>query len=80
MGNHAILISTKEKKEVQTMIEKSYYIENTNALDEAIVTIMNSFSCVVELETVEMNYSKVTIETDRIEDIANIERVLAPLM
>jgi hypothetical protein len=74
------LFQQKKKKEVQTMIEKSYYIENTNALDEAIVTIMNSFSCMVELETVEMNYSKVTIETDRIEDIANIERVLAPLM
>lgn len=61
------------------MIEKTYYIENTNTLNEVLDNIINSFPCFVDREFIEMNYSKVTINT-REEDIASIERILAPLV
>lgn len=61
------------------METKTYYIQNTNELDEAIETIENNFPCFVNREFIEMDYSEVEIKT-RLEDIANIEKILAPLV
>lgn len=61
------------------METKTYYIQNTNELDEAIETIKNNFPCFVNREFIEMDYSEVEIKT-RLEDIANIEKILAPLV
>jgi len=61
------------------METKTYYIQNTNELDEAIETIENNFPCFINREFIEMDYSEVEIKT-RLEDIANIEKILAPLV
>ncbi len=61
------------------MTNKTYYIENTAELDNALELIENTFPCFVERELIEMNYSQIDINA-REEDIASIERVLAPLV
>lgn len=61
------------------MTNKTYYIENTNELDTTLETIKNNFPCFVEREFIEMNYSQIAINA-REEDIASIERILAPLV
>lgn len=61
------------------MTTKTYYIENTNALDEALERIENDFPCFVEREFIEMNYSQIEINA-RNEDIVSIENILAPLV
>jgi len=60
------------------MIENGYYFENTNELTNALDTIRDTFPCFIGREFVEMNFSFVTIKA-RCEDIAGIERILAPL-
>lgn len=61
------------------MKTKTLYAENTNALDEALENITNDFPCFVNRELIEMNYSEIEI-TAREEDVASIERILAPLV
>ncbi len=61
------------------MTEKTYYIENSIELEEALEQIEQNFPCFVDRELIEMNYSRVTINA-REEDIASIERILAPLV
>jgi hypothetical protein len=61
------------------MTEKTYYIENCTELEEALEQIEQNFPCFVDRELIEMNYSRVTINA-REEDIASIERILAPLV
>lgn len=61
------------------MTEKTYYIENCTELEDALEQIEQNFPCFVDRETIEMNYLRVTINA-REEDIASIERVLAPLV
>ena len=61
------------------MIKKAWYIENSNELDNAIINITSTFPCFIDMEFIEMNYSKVEIEA-RAEDIASIEEILAPLV
>jgi hypothetical protein len=61
------------------MTEKTYYIENSTELEEALEQIEQNFPCFVDRELIEMDYSKVTINA-REEDIASIERMLAPLV
>ena len=61
------------------MTKKAWYIENSNELDNAIINITSTFPCFIDMEFIEMNYSKVEIEA-RAEDIASIEEILAPLV
>ena len=61
------------------MIRKVYFVENTNALDEALEKIVDTFPCFIDRETIEMNYSEIGIFA-RAEDICGIERILAPLV
>ena len=61
------------------MTKKAWYIENSNELDNAIATITDNFICFLEYEFVEMNYSKIEIKA-RAEDMASIEKILAPLV
>lgn len=61
------------------MINKTYYIENTTELNNALELIENTFPCFVERKYIEMDYSQIDIKA-REEDIASIERVLAPLV
>lgn len=61
------------------MVEKIYYIENTNELADAMDAIEQGFPCFVERELIEMDYSKITIKA-REEDIKHIEEILAPLV
>lgn len=58
---------------------KTLYAENTNALDEALENITNNFPCFVNRELIGMNYSEIEIRA-REEDVASIERILAPLV
>ncbi|MBQ2174224.1 MAG: hypothetical protein II453_03820 [Alphaproteobacteria bacterium] len=61
------------------MVEKIYYIENSFALILAIEEITLAIPCWVDVENVEMDYSKVTFKA-RVEDSAFIENKLAPLV
>ena len=61
------------------MINKTYYIENSAELNNVLELIENTFPCFVEREFIEMNYSQISINA-RQEDIASIERMLAPLV
>ena len=61
------------------MVEKIYYIENSFALIMAIEEITLAIPCWVEVEHVEMDYSKVIFKA-RVEDSAFIENKLAPLV
>ena len=61
------------------MIEKIYYIENTDELNNAMDRIENDFPCFTNRELIEMDYSKITIKA-RTEDIGHIEDILAPLV
>ena len=68
-----------EQKGVNTMIRKVYWIENTNALEDALEKITNTFPCFIDRELVEMNFSEIGIFA-RVEDIIGIENILAPLV
>ena len=62
------------------MLEKTYYIANTEALDIAIDVISNAITCgTIERECEEMNYSKVTVKTTP-HNISCVEKVLVPLV
>ena len=61
------------------MTNKTYYIENTIELDNTLELIENTFPCFVEREYIEMDYSQIDIKA-REEDIASIERMLAPIV
>ena len=61
------------------MMTKTYYIQNLAELDDILDEIEETFPCFVEREYIEMDYSEVSINA-RDEDIASIERMLAPLM
>ena len=61
------------------MVEKIYYIANSDKLAKAIYKIEMSFPCFVYKEYIEMDYSKITIKA-RQEDLASIEEILAPLV
>ena len=61
------------------MTEKIYYIENSLELATALLSIENLIPCFIERNFIEMDYSKVVIIA-RNEDIATVERFLAPLV
>lgn len=61
------------------MMTKTYYIQNLVELDDILDEIEETFPCFIEREYIEMDYSEVSINA-RDEDIASIERMLAPLM
>ena len=61
------------------MTEKTYYIQNSLALNTAIKNIKKTIVCYLNREFIEMDYSKITITT-RTCNIAYVETVLAPLM
>ena len=50
------------------MIEKTYYIENSFALDTIYNHIVDSFPCFCDRELIEMNHSMIVIKA-RIEDL-----------
>jgi len=60
------------------MIEKIYWIENTNEL-EAALNKLDCVPCFVERELVEMNYSKITINA-RQEDLKTIEKIFSKIV
>lgn len=61
------------------MTKKVYYIENANCLEDALEFLINSIPCFVERRFIEMDYSVVTVLC-RVEDLINVERILAPLV
>lgn len=61
------------------MTEKIYYIENSLELATALLSIEILIPCFIERNFIEMDYSKVVIIA-RNEDIATVEKYLAPLV
>lgn len=61
------------------MVTKVYYIENSNALANALNFISSSYPSAIKQEPIEMNYSVVEI-TARAIDLFSIEKILAPLI
>jgi hypothetical protein len=60
------------------MVELTYYIENTLALELALEKISDRIACFVTREYIEMNYSKITIQA-RIEDFNYLDGVFSLL-
>ena len=60
------------------MIEKIYWIENTNELETALDKL-DCIPCFVDREFVEMNYSEITIKA-RQEDLKTIEKIFAEIV
>ena len=61
------------------MTLKTYFIQNSNALDNALSVISTNFPSAIQRTFIEMDYSEISI-TARTIDFANIEKILAPLM
>jgi hypothetical protein len=61
------------------MVEKTYYINNSTELEEAIEYIQDTFPCFVKREFIEMDYSKIVVNA-RAEDAEAINSKLAPLV
>lgn len=60
------------------MIEKIYWIENTNEL-EITLDKLDCIPCFVDREFIEMNYSKITIKA-RQEDLKTIEKIFSKIV
>lgn len=60
------------------MVELTYYIENTLALEDALEKVSDGIPCFVTRQYIEMNYSKITIQA-RVEDFNSIDRVFSLL-
>ena len=61
------------------MINKTYYIKNSDKLDKALKTIEQKIPCFVARDLIEMDYSQVSISA-RQEDFVTVETILAPLV
>lgn len=64
------------------MTEKIYWIDRndiTNDLEETLMALYMRIPCFVEIENVEMNWAKVTIQA-REEDLETVERYMAGLV
>ena len=61
------------------MTSKTYYIENSIALTNALAMISLRYPSAISRTYIEMDYSEVSI-TARTVNFASIERILAPLM
>lgn len=64
------------------MTEKIYWVDRndiTNDLEETLMALYMRIPCFVEIENVEMNWAKVTIQV-REEDLETVERYMAGLV
>lgn len=64
------------------MTEKIYWVDRndiTNDLEETLMALYMRIPCFVEIENVEMNWAKVTIQA-REEDLETVERYMAGLV
>lgn len=64
------------------MTEKIYWVDRndiTNDLDETLMALYMRIPCFVEIENVEMNWAKVTIQA-REEDLFTVEQYMAGLV
>lgn len=64
------------------MTEKIYWVDRndiTNDLEETLMALYMRIPCFVEIENVEMNWVKVTIQA-REEDLETVERYMAGLV
>ena len=64
------------------MTEKIYWVDRndiTNDLEETLTALYMRIPCFVEIENVEMNWAKVTIQA-REEDLKTVEQYMAGLV
>lgn len=61
------------------MATKTYYIENSERLNEVLELLKMAIPCIIEREYIEMNFSQIEIIA-RAEDLRTVEKYLAPLM
>ena len=64
------------------MTEKIYWVDRndiTNDLEETLMALYMRIPCFVEIENVEMNWAKVTIQA-REEDLETVEQYMAGLV
>lgn len=64
------------------MTEKIYWVDRNdiaNDLEETLMALYMRIPCFVEIENVEMNWAKVTIQT-REEDLFTVEQYMAGLV
>lgn len=61
------------------MGKKTFYIANSEQLDEILLALKDRIPCFINREYIEMNFSQVEIVA-RIEDWATVENYLAPIV
>lgn len=61
------------------MGKKTFYIANSEQLDEILLTLKDRIPCFITREYIEMDFSQVEIVA-RIEDWATVENYLAPIV
>lgn len=61
------------------MGKKTFYIANSEQLDEILLTLKDRIPCFINREYIEMDFSQVEIVA-RIEDWATVENYLAPIV
>lgn len=64
------------------MTEKIYWVDRndiTNDLEETLTALYMRIPCFVEIENIEMNWAKVTIQA-REEDLKTVEQYMAGLV
>lgn len=61
------------------MIRKTYYIENSVALEKVLETLKTVIPCFINREYIEMDYSEIEVIA-REEDFRTVENLLSSLM
>lgn len=61
------------------MIRKTYYIENSVALEKVLETLKAVIPCFINREYIEMDYSEIEVIA-REEDFRTVENLLSPLV
>jgi len=61
------------------MITKTYYIQNSIALEKVLETLKTVIPCFITREYIEMDFSEVEVIA-RTEDFKTVEDLLAPLV
>ena len=60
------------------MIDKVYYIKNTNKANETIDKIVNDLMCFVRIKAIETDYLELTVKC-RNKDVKTVEKMIEDL-
>jgi hypothetical protein len=77
-----IIYNQQRKRRTKDMTEKIYWVDRndiTADLEETLMALFMRIPCMVDIEDIEMNWAKVTINA-RDEDLFTVEQYMAGLV